>query len=487
MGMKPATKRSRVKSKRQTMKDKYKIQKKVREHNKKERRKQRLQGKSSLKKDPGVPSIHPLRKQILKEVEDAKEEEQRLKLERRKQLRAARNSLAAQKMELADLQKEAERRAQAFETAMDMQDQNPANAAKDQSRRAFFRHFAEVVEQADVILQVIDARDPLASRSDIVEALVAKSESRKRLVLVLNKIDLVPREVVTKWVTHLRNEFPTIMFKSSTQSQKSHLSASNAGGAGCYGGDSLLQLLQNYARSHNIKTAITVGVVGYPNVGKSSLINSLKKERAAHVGAAPGVTRSIQRVMLTKKICLLDSPGIVFSSKTEVSSLALRHCVRPDAIEDPITAIGQLLKRCDLAHVMELYGVRRFSSTMEFLQLLARRLGKLQKGGVPDVEAAARQVLHDFHTGKISFYTVPPEAYKPETHLSAEIVTSWAKEFKLDDIYGKDDAIVSRIKSETGMKKSQRFALQPAARQQDDVAVVRTADDEDGGMDDRED
>ena len=177
-----------VKSKRQTMKDKYKIQKKVREHNKKERRKQRLQGKSSLKKDPGVPSIHPLRKQILKEVEDAKEEEQRLKLERRKQLRAARNSLAAQKMELADLQKEAERRAQAFETAMDMQDQNPANAAKDQSRRAFFRHFAEVVEQADVILQVIDARDPLASRSDIVEALVAKSESRKRLVLVLNKI-----------------------------------------------------------------------------------------------------------------------------------------------------------------------------------------------------------------------------------------------------------------------------------------------------------
>ena len=75
-------------------------------------------------------------------------------------------------------------------------------------------------------------------------------------------VDLVPREVVTKWVTHLRNEFPTIMFKSSTQSQKSHLSASNAGGAGCYGGDSLLQLLQNYARSHNIKTAITVGVVG---------------------------------------------------------------------------------------------------------------------------------------------------------------------------------------------------------------------------------
>ena len=67
------------------------------------------------------------------------------------------------------------------------------------------------------------------------------------------------------------------------------------GGAGiCLGAETLLQLLNNYARSFNIKTSITVGVIGLPNVGKSSLINSLKRSRAAHVGNTPGVTKTLQ-------------------------------------------------------------------------------------------------------------------------------------------------------------------------------------------------
>ncbi|EGD79066.1 hypothetical protein PTSG_02034 [Salpingoeca rosetta] len=473
MGMKPVAKKARSKSKRIKLKDKHKIRRKVAEHNRKLRRKQRLEGKSTLKKDPGVPTMHPLRKQILKEVEDAKEQAEQEKLQRRKMLREARESLRSQTHDLAQLQKEAEMRSRVFETAMDMDEADPAGAAKDQSRRNFFRHFAQVVEEADVILQVLDARDPIASRSDIVESLVTSSASRKRLVLVLNKIDLVPREEVLKWVQRLRNEFPTIMFKSSTQSQRSNLTHTNVGGSGCFGGDSLLQLLQNYARNKDLKMAITVGVVGYPNVGKSSLINSLKRAKAAQVGAMPGITRGVQRVMLTKKICLLDSPGIVFSSKTEVSSLALRHCIRADAIEDPITAIGQLLRRCDLTHIMEMYGLPRFSSTMEFLQLLARRLGKLKKAGVPDIEAAARQVLHDFHTGKISFYTKAPESYKPENMLSAQIVSGWAQEFNLEAIYEKNKAVVQKLSGEKALKKMKRFALEPTEKPADDVGAIR--------------
>lgn len=107
---------------------------------------------------------------------------------------------------------------------------------------------------------------------------------RKKLVLVLNKIDLVPREVVEKWLAYLRNEFPTIAFKASTQvlrlfcftvtaqSQRDHLAhkageSLDADGPACRGASTLLKLLGNYCRNKDIKTAIRVGVVGtYTNL-----------------------------------------------------------------------------------------------------------------------------------------------------------------------------------------------------------------------------
>lgn len=91
----------------------------------------------------------------------------------------------------------------------------------------------------------------------------------------------------------------------------------------CLGADTLLQLLKNYARNKDIKTAITVGVVGLPNVGKSSLINSLKRTRVANVGNAPGVTRNVQEIHLDKHIRLLDSPGLVIASVADEAAAAL--------------------------------------------------------------------------------------------------------------------------------------------------------------------
>jgi nuclear GTP-binding protein len=172
---------------------------------------------------------------------------------------------------------------------------------RDSSRKAFFREFKKVVEEADVILEVLDARDPIGCRARAVEqAILAKGD--KKIVLVLNKIDLVPRQVVTAWLKHLRQEFPTVAFRCNTQLQKSNLARgkgdfdtydSLAGGT-CLGGDNLLELLKNYCRSQNLKKTITVGIIGYPNTGKSSLINSLKRSKAAAVGAKPGFTRTMQ-------------------------------------------------------------------------------------------------------------------------------------------------------------------------------------------------
>lgn len=121
---------------------------------------------------------------------------------------------------------------------------------------------------------------------------------------------------------------------------------------------------------------------------------------------------------------LFSSPGIVFSKNDDVASLVLRNCIRTESLEDPVGPVIELLKRCSVARIMEFYSLPAFTDAMEFLQLLSRRLGKLKKGGAPEVTAAARVVLSDFNAGKISYYTVPPKEYLPQHKLEASVVQS---------------------------------------------------------------
>ncbi len=80
-----------------------------------------------------------------------------------------------------------------------------------------------MVDASDVIIEVLDARDPMGSRCPQVEQTIVASGSNKKLILLLNKIDLVPKQNVQEWLKYLRSQYPTVAFKSSTQNQNDRL------------------------------------------------------------------------------------------------------------------------------------------------------------------------------------------------------------------------------------------------------------------------
>lgn len=349
---------------------------------------------------------------------------------------------------LADLAQTAANRTTEFEKRSRPGKDNMTN--RDGSQRSFYKELLKVIEASDVIIEVLDARDPLGSRCKDVERLVVKSGPTKHLVLLLNKIDLIPREVAEKWLKYLREEMPTVAFKCSTQQQRAHLGQKRSSKAGkgnsstseCLGAETLLQLLKNYSRNNKLKTAITVGVIGLPNVGKSSLINSMKRTRAVNVGAVPGVTKVLQEVQLDKHVKLLDCPGVVMAKASENEQAAvLRNSKRVENLEDPLGPVKEILRLCPHEKMMSIYRIPSFQSPDEFLQQVAQVRGKLKKGGVMDLTAAAKLVLKDWNEGKIPHYSLPPVRLQHE-QVDTAIVSEFSKEFNIEDVYRDESSTV---------------------------------------------
>lgn len=239
------------------------------------------------------------------------------------------------------------------------------------------------------------------------------------------------RPVVEAWKRHLEREYACVLFKGNTQGQASNLGSvklfSNSlhknpelahnliDSSKAVGAEKLLELIKNYSKNDGTKTAVTVGVMGYPNVGKSSLINSMKKRRAVAVSSTAGFTTNLQTVELDKMVKIIDSPGVILSNENE-TDLVLRNTINATEVKDPVAPITELLNRLPKESVLMLYRIADYQNATQFLVNVAIARGKFKKGGVADLEGAARLVIDDWNSGKLNHY-VPPPGFDPSILL----------------------------------------------------------------------
>ncbi|KAL4996928.1 NUC091 domain-containing protein [Aspergillus recurvatus] len=265
---------------------------------------------------------------------------------------------------------------------------------KGQSKR-IWNELYKVIDSSDVVIHVIDARDPEGTRCRGIEKYIREEAPHKHLIFVLNKCDLVPTGVAAAWVRHLSKDYPTLAF---------HASINNSFGKG-----SLIQLLRQFSSLHSDRKQISVGLIGYPNTGKSSIINTLRKKKVCTVAPIPGETKVWQYVTLMKRIYLIDCPGVVPPSQTDTpEDILLRGVVRVENVENPEQYIPAILKRVQPKHLERTYGIKETSDAIDFLSILARKGGRLLRGGEPDLDGVAKMVINDFLRGKIPWFTPPP-------------------------------------------------------------------------------
>jgi len=278
------------------------------------------------------------------------------------------------------------------------------------------RILKEDLKLVDIVIEVADARVPLSSQNPDLRKLI--NEQTK--VTVLNKKDLANPEYNKKWIRYFENETDedAVLLNSLTGEGVSDLKSilNNT-----Y--DRIAAKLSKKGRNPRRLRAMIIGI---PNVGKSALINLLAGSNITSIGNKPGVTRGRQWVNVSKKIRLLDTPGILwpkFSDEDKAYKLALTGAVDNDVFDAELAAYNliKFIIKINKETLIDAYDLDYLEShPYDILADIARKRGCLMTGGKVDRNRAAGIVINDFRDGKLGKITLEKPAEIAEIKVEAE-------------------------------------------------------------------
>ena len=252
-------------------------------------------------------------------------------------------------------------------------------------REKFPNLLRKVIEFSDIILEILDARFIDETRNLVIEEAI--KERDKIIIYIFNKIDLIDKEKISKEKLH--NLLPYAFI--SCQEHR--------------GGKYLRNKIKAEAKKIN-KEKVIVGVIGYQNTGKSSVINLLIGKSSAKTGKEAGFTKGIQKLKLTENIILLDSPGVIptakYSSK-EIGAIAEHAKVGArtyDRVKDAEMIVARLFSVYTKAF-QDFYKLKK-DNVEELIEQLGRQKNILKKGNEVDADKTSRVILKDWQEGKIS-------------------------------------------------------------------------------------
>ena len=264
----------------------------------------------------------------------------------------------------------------------------------------------EDLKLIDIVIEILDARVPLASQNPDIEDAI----KNKKKIIVLNKADLADNNSTNKWIEYYAKKgIKAVAVEANTSKGiKDVIEAIKK---------EYSEIKEKYVQKGRIGKAIRVMVVGIPNVGKSTFINGLAKRNTAKVGNKPGVTKQKQWIKVTNDIELMDTPGMLwpkFKDNEQGVHLAFVGTIGESSVDKEEIAyylLDYLIKnypqKLENRFNLEVKdGNNNQKETMEVLEEIARKRGALLSGGNINMQKISDIILNEFQSGKLGRITI---------------------------------------------------------------------------------